>query len=392
MNPRLASLQAYPFERLRDLLADTVPASLPLIDFSIGEPRHPAPAFVVESVIEHLHGLAEYPKVLGSEALRSAIVAWATHRFALPKNFLQADRHVLPANGSREALFSAAQALVDSSANKDLILLPNPFYQIYEGAALLAGAQPYYLNCTATGQPDFGAVSEEIWQRCSLLYVNSPHNPTGAALSAADWDFLIAQARLHGFILAADECYSEIYFDHPPAGVLGAAARSGSLDRVLAFHSLSKRSSIPGARSGFIAGDAHLLAAFRLYRTYLGNAMPPFIQAACAAAWADEKHVLAMRQDYTDKFAAAAEILGDLLPIERPDGGFYLWLQVGDGESFTRDLFAAQHVRCLPGAYLSRHAHGEQPGADRVRIALVGEFDTCREGLLRIRHFLQSSS
>ncbi|MEY2340720.1 succinyldiaminopimelate transaminase [Acidithiobacillus sp. IBUN Pt1247-S3] len=392
MNPRLTSLQAYPFERLRDLLAGTTPPDLQLIDFSIGEPRHPAPAFVVESIIEHLHGLAEYPKILGSETLRKTIIAWATKRFSLPEDFLHPEHHVLPANGSREALFSVAQALFDSSSGKDLILQPNPFYQIYEGAALLAGATPFYLNCGSSGQPDYRAVEPKIWQRCALLYVNSPHNPTGAALRVEDWDFLIAKARQYDFILAADECYSEIYFDEAPAGVLSAAARSGSLDKVLAFHSLSKRSSIPGARSGFIIGDADLLAAFRLYRTYLGNAMPPFIQAASAAAWADEKHVIAMRQDYAEKFSAAAEILGDLLPIERPDGGFYLWLQVGDGEAFTRDLYAAQHVRCLPGTYLARTAHGTHPGADRVRIALVGELDTCREGLARIRQFLQTSS
>ncbi|MDD3761215.1 MAG: succinyldiaminopimelate transaminase [Acidithiobacillus sp.] len=392
MNPRLSSLQAYPFERLRDLLAGVHPPALSLIDFSIGEPRHPAPALVVESIIEHLHGLAEYPKVLGSDALRKAIAAWASRRFTLPEGFLDPEKHILPANGSREALFSVAQALMDSGSGKGLILLPNPFYQIYEGAAILGGAQPYYLNCEASGQPNYRAVAPEIWRRCALLYVNSPHNPTGAALQAEDWDFLVATARQYDFILAADECYSEVYFDAPPAGVLSAAARSGSLAKVLAFHSLSKRSSIPGARSGFVAGDAELLAAFRLYRTYLGNAMPPFIQAASAAAWGDEKHVIAMREDYAEKFAAAAEILGDLLPVERPDGGFYLWLQVGDGEAFTRDLYAAQHVRCLPGTYLARAAHGAHPGVERVRIALVGPLDICREGLIRIRKFLQISS
>ncbi|MEL5847918.1 MAG: succinyldiaminopimelate transaminase, partial [Candidatus Igneacidithiobacillus chanchocoensis] len=380
-----------PFERLRDLLANVQAPELPIVDFSIGEPRRPAPALVVESIIEHLHGLASYPKVLGSEELRRSIVAWAEKRFALPAGFLDSEQNILPANGSREALFSAAQALVDPTAGKDLILQPNPFYQIYEGAALLAGATPYYLNCTSAGQPDYRAIPADIWQRCALMYVNSPHNPTGAALSAADWDFLVAQARRYRFVLAADECYSEIYFDTPPPGVLSAAARSGSLAQVLAFHSLSKRSSIPGARSGFIAGDAALLSPFRLFRTYLGNAMPPFIQAASAAAWSDEQHVALMRADYADKFALAAEILGDLVTVERPAGGFYLWLAVGDGEAFTRNLFAQQAVRCLPGAYLARPAHGSYPGRDRVRIALVGEQEICREGLLRIRQFLLSS-
>ncbi len=392
MNPSLKTLQSYPFERLGALLADVDPAPLSPIDFSIGEPRQTPPAFFAEVIMEHLHGLAQYPKILGSLSLRQAIVHWANERFSLPQGFLDPERNVLPANGSREALFSVAQAVLDPHSGKDRVLIPNPFYQIYEGAALLAGATVQYCNCKESGQPDYRAISDETWRHTGLLYVNSPHNPTGSALSLEDWLFLLEQARRFDFVLAADECYSEIYFDRPPTGVLEAAASTGSLAKVLTFHSLSKRSSVPGARSGFIAGDAELLAGFRQYRTYLGNAMPPFIQAASAAAWSDESHVEQTRRDYGEKFAFAAEILGSFLPIHRPDGGFYLWLSVGHGEDFSRALYAQENVRCLPGAYLARLAQGEYPGEDRVRIALVGDTDTCREGLLRIRHFLETSA
>ena len=391
MNPLLETLQAYPFERLRTLLAGVTPADKELIDFSIGEPRHPAPAIVSEAIIEHLHGLAEYPKVLGDLRLRQAIADWASRRFALPAGFLDPERYVIPANGSREALFSVAQvALPPCQTSKPLVLLPNPFYQIYEGAALLAGAEPYYLNCDASGQPDFLAVEESVWARCALLYINSPHNPTGATLPLEMLGWLIRKARQHGFVLAADECYSELYPEGgAPAGILEAAAATGSLAQVLAFHSLSKRSSIPGARSGFVAGDADILKAFVRYRTYLGAATPPFIQAAAIAAWRDEQHVQHTRADYARKFAAAHDILGALLPVETPAGGFYLWPRVGDGEAFVRALYEAEHVRCLPGAYLARNAHGVHPGKDRVRIALVGNLEDCVDGLQRMRHFME---
>lgn len=391
MNPLLETLQAYPFERLRTLLAGVTPVDKEFIDFSIGEPRHPAPAIVSEAIMEHLHGLAEYPKVIGDLRLRQAIADWATRRFALPASFLDPERHVIPANGSREALFSIAQAVLPPCQSpKPLVVLPNPFYQIYEGAALLAGAEPYYLNCDASGQPDFLAVEESVWTRTALLYINSPHNPTGATLSLETLDWLIRKARQYGFVLAADECYSELYPEgQAPAGILEAAAATGSLAQVLAFHSLSKRSSVPGARSGFVAGDADILRAFVRYRTYLGTATPPFIQAAAIAAWQDEQHVQHTRADYARKFAAAQDILGAALPIETPAGGFYLWPQVGDGEAFVRTLYGAEHVRCLPGAYLARDAHGVHPGRDRVRIALVGSLEDCVEGLQRIRHFME---
>jgi len=393
MNPGLASLQAYPFARLHRLLQDVTPPDRPLIDFSIGEPRERAPEFVARALAGSLEqGLAEYPKVLGEASLRQAIAAWATRRFSLPADFLDPDRCILPVNGTREALFSIAQALVDPGRTpKALVLMPNPFYQIYEGAALLAGAEPHYLNCDgASGQPDYRAIPEAVWQRAVLLYVNSPHNPTGAALGRDELAWLLAKARRHRVVLAVDECYSEIYLDAAPTGVLSVAAESGSLAGVLSFHSLSKRSSIPGARSGFVAGDPVLLADFLRYRTYLGTAMPPFIQAASRAAWSDEGHVAESRQRYRRKFAAAQEILGSQLDVALPDGGFYLWPRVGNGEAFTRALFAAEHVRCLPGAYLARQAHGQHPGADRVRIALVGSEAECIAGLQRIRNFLDN--
>lgn len=391
MNPLLHSLQAYPFERLRQLLTDVQSPDQELIDFSIGEPRHPAPALVSEAIIEHLQGLAEYPKVLGELRLRRAIADWASQRFHLPAGFLDPEKQVIPANGSREALFSIAQAALPTCSHpKPLVLLPNPFYQIYEGAALLAGAEPYYLNCDQSGQPDFHQIDASVWARTALLYINSPHNPTGATIPLETLQWLIAQARQYGFILAADECYSELYPEgQVPAGILEAAASTGSLAQVLAFHSLSKRSSIPGARSGFVAGDAGILKDFVRYRTYLGAAMPPFIQAASIAAWQDETHVVQTRASYARKFAAAQTILGHLLPIETPAGGFYLWPQVKNGEAFVKALFAAEHVRCLPGAYLSRDAHGQHPGQDRVRIALVGSHEVCVEGLQRIRRFLE---
>ena len=255
---------------------------------------------------------------------------------------------------------------------------------------MLAGAEPYYLNCDASGQPDFLAVEESVWARCALLYINSPHNPTGATLSLETLGWLIDKARQHGFVLAADECYSELYPEgYAPAGILESAAATGSLAQVLAFHSLSKRSSIPGARSGFVAGDADILKAFVRYRTYLGAATPPFIQAAAIAAWQDEQHVQHTRANYARKFAAAHDILGAVLPVETPAGGFYLWPRVRDGEAFVRALYEAEHVRCLPGAYLARDAHGVHPGKDRVRIALVGSLEDCVEGLQRMRHFME---
>lgn len=396
MNPRLAHLHPYPFERLAALKRGlTPPTDRNHIDLSIGEPKHATPQRVSEAIIEHLHGISQYPKTAGTPALREAIAAWATRRFGLPAGFLAPERHVLPVNGTREALFAIAQAALDPCASPaQRVLMPNPFYQIYEGATILAGGEPHYLNSGADAQPDYRAVPDEVWARTRLLYVCSPNNPTGAVLDEDTLAYLIGKAQQHDFIIAADECYSEIYLDEaaPPPGLLQAAARLGhhSLRHCLVFHSLSKRSNMPGARSGFVAGDPEILAQFLLYRTYLGNATPPFVQAGAIAAWQDEEHVRANRRAYREKFDAVLEVLAGVLPVARPAAGFYLWPQVGDGEAFARDLYAQQHVTVLPGAYLSRAAHGANPGRDRVRIALVAPLEECVEAARRIQDFVSS--
>ncbi len=394
MNPDLAKLHPYPFERLRALLAEVqAPAGLAPIDLSIGEPRHPPPARVVEELITHLHGLARYPLTRGGAELRTAIADWARRRFDLPA--LDPERQVLPVNGTREALFAVAQALVDRSRDA-CVLMPNPFYQIYEGAALLAGATPYYLD-TPSDQgylPDFEAVPARVWQRCQLVYVCTPGNPTGAVFDQARFEQLLALADRHDFVIASDECYSEIYPDEqrPPAGLLGACARSGRDDyaRCLVFHSLSKRSNLPGLRSGFVAGDARLIQAFLRYRTYHGCAMPPPAQAASIVAWRDEDHVRANRDHYRRKFDQVSRILQPVLPVTIPDGGFYLWLPTpGDDRDFAREVHARCNVTLLPGSFLSRAAAGRDPGAGHVRMALVATEDDCTEAAGRIRALLQ---
>ncbi|MGA7802056.1 MAG: succinyldiaminopimelate transaminase [Gammaproteobacteria bacterium] len=395
MNPDLSRLQPYPFERLAELKAGVaVPSHLAPIDLSIGEPKHPSPGFVVEEMITHLHGLARYPVTRGTAQLRAAISAWLTRRFALPDGSIDPERHVLPVNGTREALFAFAQCVVDRST-APLVLMPNPFYQIYEGAALLAGAEPWFMNTTAeTGyRPDFGQVPESVWQRCQLVYLCSPGNPTGAVLGQRSLEQLIALADAHDFIIAADECYSEIYPDEaaPPLGLLAAAAAMGRSDyrRCVVFHSLSKRSNVPGLRSGFVAGDAQVIASFLRYRTYHGCAMPPPTQAASIKAWSDESHVRANRDLYREKFAAVVDILGPVLEVRAPEAGFYLWprLPMQDTD-FAQGLFEQQHVTVLPGSYLSRDAHGHNPGSGHARIALVAPVDECIEAAHRIRTFL----
>ena len=396
MNPDLAKLQPYPFQKLAELKSEvSAPATLEPVALSIGEPQHPTPHFINEELLTHLHGLANYPITRGSAGLREAVTAWATRRFALPAESLDPERHALPVNGTREALFAFAQAVIDRN-REPLVLMPNPFYQIYEGAALLAGAEPYYLNChPAQGfLPDFDNVPDEVWARCQLLYLCTPGNPTGAVMSQAQLQALIEKAERHDFVIASDECYSEIYFEEasPPPGLLGAAASMGNTDyrRCVVFHSLSKRSNAPGLRSGFVAGDAEILERFHLYRTYHGCALPPPVQAASIKAWGDEAHVRENRALYREKFDAMLEILAPVMEVERPDAGFYLWPRTPiDDTQFAQRLFAEQHVTVLPGSYLSREVNGENPGRNRVRMALVAPLDDCVEAAQRIRVFIE---
>ena len=397
MNQALQQLQPYPFEKLRALLGGVTPAAdKSPIALSIGEPKHKSPAFVAQALADNLDQLAVYPTTLGLPALREAIANWCQHRFGLPVGVLDAARHVLPVNGTREALFAFTQAVVQRDVD-GLVVSPNPFYQIYEGAALLAGAQPHYLPCLEDHgfNPDFDAVSDEIWQRCQILFLCSPGNPTGALIPVEALKKLITLADKHDFVIAADECYSELYFDeaNPPAGLLTACAELGRHDfkRCVVFHSLSKRSNLPGLRSGFVAGDADILKAFLLYRTYHGCAMPVQTQLASVAAWNDEDHVKANRDLYREKFDAVLAILNGVLDVQRPDGGFYLWARTPmDDERFTRELFARQHVTVVPGSYLSREVDGVNPGANRVRMALVAPLAECVAAAERIRDFVKS--
>lgn len=394
MNPDLDKLQPYPFEKLNALKAAVTPVDKPHIALSIGEPKHQPPGFVVEELITHLHGLASYPLTKGRPELRQAIAGWLGRRFGLAGDSVDPERNVLPVAGTREALFAFAQAVVDRSA-EPLVLTPNPFYQIYEGAALLAGAEPYFLNTSAANGflPELDSVPAEVWQRCQLFYLCTPGNPTGAVADVAYLQKLITLADEHDFIIASDECYSELYFDEetPPPGLLQAAAEMGRTDyrRCVVFHSLSKRSNLPGLRSGFVAGDAEVLGRFLKYRTYQGCALPPPTQAASIAAWNDEAHVKANRDLYRQKFDAVLEILQPVLKVERPDAGFYLWPETPISDTdFAQRLFAEQHITVLPGSYLSRDAHGGNPGENRVRMALVAELDECIEAAERVRDFI----
>jgi N-succinyldiaminopimelate aminotransferase len=397
MNPGLAHLQPYPFEKLAALFKGvTPPAGLKPLLLSIGEPKHPTPSLILEALAAHAGGYAQYPATKGDPALRAAIAAWLTRRYQLPPNLIDAERHVLPVSGTREALFAIAQCVV-CPGPQARVLMPNPFYQIYEGAALLAGAQPWFLNTTATTGflPDLDAVPPEIWRQCQLFYACSPGNPSGAVFPLGMWQRLIRLARQHGFVLAADECYSELYDDEtaPPPGLLQAAmgVDNGSLERLIVFHSLSKRSNAPGLRSGFVAGDPELLRSFLLYRTYHGCALPPPTQQASLAAWLDETHVADNRAQYRAKFSAVLDILAPALAVQRPAASFYLWAAVpgGDDAAFARRLYAEQHVTVLPGSYLSREAHGGNPGAGRVRIALVPPLADCIEAAQRIHRFVK---
>lgn len=393
MNTDLQQLQPYPFEKLAALKAGIVPPALPHIALSIGEPKHAAPAFVRDALVRNLQHLSTYPSTKGIPELRGAIAQWAQRRFDLAR--LDAEREVLPVNGTREALFAFAQAVVErDAARKPLVVCPNPFYQIYEGAAYLAGAEPYFLDCIAANGfvPDLDAVPAEVWERCQLLFLCSPGNPTGAVLDAAYLQKVIALADRYDFVVASDECYSEIYFDErqPPLGLLEVCQRMGRTDyrRCVVFHSLSKRSNVPGLRSGFVAGDAQILERFLLYRTYHGCAMPVQHQWASIEAWNDEQHVRENRELYRRKFDAVLDILGDSLDVQRPQAAFYLWAGTPiDDTEFARRLFAEQHVTVLPGQYLARATASGNPGAGRVRMALVAGFDECVEAAQRIKRF-----
>ena len=397
MNPNLAQLQPYPFERLTRLFDGvTAPAELRPLSLSIGEPQHATPGFITEEVITHLHGLSRYPVTRGIPELRAAIADWLIQRFSLPAGSLDPERQVLPVNGTREALFAFAQCIVNPGSDAR-VLMPNPFYQIYEGAALLAGARPWFLNTTRESGllPDFDAVPDAIWERCQLIYICTPGNPTGAVIPATTLQQLIELADRHDFVIASDECYSEIYRDGdtPPTGLLQAAAELGRDDyrRCVVFHSLSKRSNAPGLRSGFVAGDAEIMKNFLRYRTYHGCAMPPATQAASIRAWQDEAHVAANRALYTEKFAAVLDILAPLLDVRSPDAGFYLWARTPlDDTDFARELLAQQNVIVLPGSFLSRPVDGHNPGRNYVRMALVAPLEDCLEAAERIKSYIVS--
>ena len=397
MNPLLARLHPYPFERLRALMADVTPspAHKP-ISLGIGEPRHATPALIEAALLANLKGLSNYPATAGEPRLRESIVAWVQRRYGVA---LDAATQVLPVNGSREALFALAQTVIDPTKPGATVVCPNPFYQIYEGAALLAGAQTAFANSDPTR--NFAARWDQIaagtWARTQLLYVCSPGNPTGAVMPLEEWRALFELSERHGFVIASDECYSEIYFrDEPPLGALQAAQALGRGDfkRLIVFTSLSKRSNVPGMRSGFVAGDAALMKAFLLYRTYHGSAMSGVVQAASIAAWNDEAHVVANRALYRAKFAQVTPLLSPVLDVQLPDAGFYLWAGVkgGDDVAFARGLLAQYNVTVLPGSLLARDAHGLNPGSGRIRMALVAGVDECVEAAQRIVAFTKDHS
>lgn len=394
MNPRLSQLQPYPFQKLRELFAGATPnPANSAINLSIGEPKHATPAFIKDALTDNLQGLSNYPVTQGSEELREAIADWCQMRYDVE---LDPATQILPVNGSREALFSFAQAIIDPSKHVKRVLSPNPFYQIYEGAALLAGAKPYFLNTLPESgyHMDLGGIPEDLWDTVQLFYVCSPGNPTGKVLDLDAWREIFELADRHNFIIASDECYSEIYFHEgqQPLGALTAAKQLGrGQERLVIFNSLSKRSNVPGLRSGFVAGDAEAIKQFLLYRTYHGSAMNPAVQAASAAAWKDEGHVHENRRQYREKFAAVMPMLQDILEFDAPDAAFYLWAKVpgGDDTAFARELYREKHVTVLPGSYLAREAKGVNPGKGFIRIALVDGLDQCVEAARRIAEFIK---
>ena len=393
MNPDLQKLHPYPFEKLMALKAGiTPPAEKPHIALSIGEPKHAPPEFVKKVMLQQLDRVGSYPLTKGIGELREAIAQWLINRFGLNAGSIHADKHILPVNGTREALFAFAQAVIDRSQDA-IVMMPNPFYQIYEGATLLAGAQPYYMNTTADNGylPDLDSVDQQTWRRCQLIYICTPGNPTGAVMDISYLQRLIELSDKYDFIIASDECYSEIYFDEQqsPTGLLQAAAAMGRDDyaRCVVFHSLSKRSNVPGLRSGFVAGDEKVMQQFLKYRTYHGCAMPEFTQYSSICLWQDEQHVKANRDLYREKFSRVVDTLSGNLKVSQPDAAFYLWPETPvDDKTFARELYAQQNVTVLPGSYLSRD-NGNNPGSNHVRIALVASVDECIEAASRIIEF-----
>lgn len=395
MNPDLKKLQPYPFQKLARLFGEVAAnTALESISLYIGEPKHATPAFIREALSAGLDGLAHYPTTIGSETLRTAIAAWLARRYGIPAP--DAGTQVLPVNGSREALFAFAQAVIDRSRPDPVVVCPNPFYQIYEGAALLAGATPHFLNTLPADNYalNFTQLAEEIWQRTQLVYVCSPGNPNGHVMPLTEWQTLFDMSDRYDFILAADECYSEIYFgDEKPLGALQAAHQLGRKDyrNLVVFSSLSKRSNVPGMRSGFVAGDAGVLQQFALYRTYHGCAMNPAIQAATIAAWNDEAHVAENRRLYEEKFEHVIKLLAPVLPVSQPDAGFYLWLHTPIADTtFAQRLYRDYNVSVLPGSFLAREAQGINPGANFIRLALVAGLEETLEGARRIAEFTRS--
>jgi N-succinyldiaminopimelate aminotransferase len=396
MNPDLERLQTYPFQKLNTLLEGVAPdPARKLIPLYIGEPKHPTPEFIKRALVDSLDGFASYPLTIGTPELRSAIAGWMKRRYRL--DAVDPATEVIPVTGSREALFAIAQAVVDAGRPDPVVVCPNPFYQIYEGAALLAGATPLYLNSLPANRYafDFDQLPDSAWRRAQLIYVCSPGNPTGYVMPLADWKRLFELSDRYGFVIASDECYSEIYFDEqrPPLGALDAARQLGRTgnSRLVMFSSLSKRSNVPGMRSGFVAGDPAILGKYLLYRTYHGCAMSLPVQHASVAAWNDEAHVVENRRLYREKFAAALAILRPAMEVEMPDAAFYIWLKtpIPDTE-FARRLYQEQAVSVLPGSYLGRESAGVNPGANRVRIALVSSVEECVESARRIRTFVES--
>lgn len=395
MNPDLQKLQPYPFQKLAALFREVTPnPGYRAISLSIGEPRHPTPQFIKDALTAGLDGLANYPTTLGSDALRCAIADWLQLRYAIPA--LDARTQVLPVNGSREALFAFAQTIIDRSKPDPVLVCPNPFYQIYEGAALLAGATPHFLNMLPEDNyaPNFAQLPEAVWQRAQLIYVCSPGNPTGRVMPLAEWQTLFEMSDRYGFVIASDECYSEIYFGAgQPLGALQAAQQLGRGDyrNLVVFSSLSKRSNVPGMRSGFVAGDARAIEKFALYRTYHGSAMNPAIQAASIAAWKDETHVAENRRLYEEKFARVVGILKPVLPVALPDAGFYLWVRTPVADTaFAQRLYRDYNVAVLPGSYLARAAQGVNPGENFVRLALVANVEETVEAAQRIVEFVST--